>query len=67
MDCDDNRTHSYVQSFINDQNDIEKFGDLWFQIAEKYLAAHHQFGDEHDRTHYLERALQVEGYHRCRF
>ena len=45
MDCDGDRAQSYVQSFVNDSNDIEKYGDLWFQVAEKYLAAHHQFGE----------------------
>ena len=59
MDCDGDRTQSYIQSFVNDENDIEKYGDLWFQIAEKYLAAHNQFGEEHDRTQFLEHSLFI--------
>ena len=52
---DHTRGQSYVESFVNEGNEIEKYGDLWFQIAEKYLAAYKQFADESvDRTHYVQ-------------
>ena len=37
---------SYLDSFINDENDIESYGDLWFTVAEHYLTLFEQRRDE---------------------
>lgn len=53
---------SYVSSFINDTTEIEKFGDLWFQIAERYIAVSYQEENEKsedERKQYLAQALDI--------
>ena len=37
---------SYIDSFINDENDIESYGDLWFTMAEHYLTMYEQWKEE---------------------
>jgi len=59
MDDEGDRCQSYLRSFINENEDIEKYGDLWFRVAEMYLAAFQKFGEENNRMQYLENALRL--------
>ena len=51
-----------MSSIVNDSTEIEKFGDLWFQIAERYIAVSYQEEEEkspEERKEYLTKALEI--------